>query len=83
MQERKHKEVAFMEERFKRVDKNENEINALRVKDAEEYNEVKIKLETDVQVNLIKLNDFVFAIKIEKCSRAKWVFRYWNNNCSK
>ena len=51
MQERKHKEVAFMEERFKRVERNENELNALRVKDSEEYNEVKIKLETDVQVN--------------------------------
>ena len=50
MHERKHKEVAFMDERFKRVERNENELNVLRVKDAEEYNEVKIKLETDVQV---------------------------------
>ena len=50
MEERKFKEVTFMEERFKRVDKNENELNVLRVKDAEEYNEIKIKLETDVQV---------------------------------
>jgi len=52
MNERKHKEVAFMEERFKRVERNENELNVLRVKDAEEYNEVKIKLETDVQVSV-------------------------------
>ena len=51
MEERKFKEVTFMEERFKRVDKNENELNVLRVKDAEEYNEIKIKLETDVQVD--------------------------------
>lgn len=50
MEERKVKEVAFLEERFKRVERNENEINALRIKDAEEYNEIKIKLETDVQI---------------------------------
>lgn len=50
MDERKNKEVAFLEERFKRVERNENEINALRIKDAEEYNEIKIKLETDVQI---------------------------------
>ncbi len=59
MEERKFKEVTFMEERFKRVDKNENELNVLRVKDAEEYNEIKIKLETDVQVDWIYLNYFV------------------------
>ncbi|CAF0707498.1 unnamed protein product [Brachionus calyciflorus] len=50
MEERKTKEIAFLEERFKRVERNENEINALRIKDAEEYNETKIKLETDLQV---------------------------------
>ena len=50
MEERKTKEIAFMNEYFKRVEKNESELNALRVKDAEEYNEIKIKLETDVQI---------------------------------
>ena len=50
MEERRTKEVAFLEERFKRVEKNENELHMLRVKDAEEYNEMKVKLETDVQV---------------------------------
>ena len=50
MTERKTKEVAFLEERFKRVEKNERELHALRVRDAEEYNETKVKLETDVQV---------------------------------
>lgn len=51
MEERRNKEVAFLEERFKRVEKNENELHSLRVKDAEEYNEMKVKLETDVQVS--------------------------------
>lgn len=50
MEERRKKEVAFLEERFKRVEKNENELHSLRVKDAEEYNEMKVKLETDVQI---------------------------------
>jgi dynein regulatry complex protein 1 len=62
MNERKHKEVAFMEERFKRVERNENELNVLRVKDAEEYNEVKIKLETDVQVRVVFFL-FLFNLK--------------------
>lgn len=50
LEERRFKEVAFLEERFKRVERNEAELNLIRVKDAEEYNEVKIKLETDIQV---------------------------------
>lgn len=50
MEERRTKEVAFLEERFKRVERNENELHSLRVKDAEEYNEMKVKLETDVQI---------------------------------
>lgn len=68
MEERKFKEVTFMEERFKRVDKNENELNVLRVKDAEEYNEIKIKLETDVQVNdfLLILIFFVQYLILKK-----------------
>ena len=56
MDERRNKEVAFLDERFKRVERNENELHNLRIRDAEEYNEMKVKLETDVQVNhLIKL----------------------------
>lgn len=50
MEERRTKEIAFLEERFKRVERNENELHSLRVRDAEEYNEMKVKLETDVQV---------------------------------
>jgi dynein regulatory complex protein 1 len=50
MDERKTKEVAFLEERFKRVERNENELNEMRIKDSEEYNELKIKLESDIQI---------------------------------
>jgi dynein regulatory complex protein 1 len=50
IEERRFKEVAFLEERFKRVERNEIELNTMRVKDAEEYNEVKIRLETDIQI---------------------------------
>ena len=41
-----------MESRRKRVEDHENQLQTLRVQDAEEYNMVKIKLETDVQVGL-------------------------------
>lgn len=50
IEEKRNKEVAFLDERFKRVERNENELHSLRVKDAEEYNEMKVKLETDVQI---------------------------------
>ncbi len=50
MEERRTKEVAFLDERFKRVERNETELHNLRVRDAEEYNEMKVKLETDVQI---------------------------------
>lgn len=39
-----------MDSRRKRVEDHENQLQTLRVQDAEEYNMVKIKLETDVQV---------------------------------
>ena len=54
MEERRTKEVLFLEARFKRVEENEKHLHILRVKDAEEYNEMKIKLETDVQVTRLK-----------------------------
>jgi dynein regulatry complex protein 1 len=56
-EERRSKEAAFLEERFKRIERNEIDLNKLRVNDAEEYNEIKIKLETDVQVILEKFTD--------------------------
>lgn len=44
-----------MESRRKRVEDHENQLQTLRVQDAEEYNMVKIKLETDVQVGFVFL----------------------------
>lgn len=44
-----------MESRRKRVEDYENQLQTLRVQDAEEYNMVKIKLETDVQVGALWL----------------------------
>ncbi|CAB4036423.1 Hypothetical predicted protein, partial [Paramuricea clavata] len=49
MQHRRDKEVEFLESRRKRVEDYEQQLDTLRVQDAEEYNMVKIKLETDVQ----------------------------------
>jgi hypothetical protein len=52
MEERRNKEILFLEARFKRVEENEKQLHILRVKDSEEYNEMKVKLETDVQVRV-------------------------------
>ena len=60
MQMRRDKEVDFMKSREKRVDDYEQQLQHLRVQDAEEYNQVKIKLETDVQVSEINyFNSFI------------------------
>lgn len=51
MQHRRDKEAEYMKAREKRVEDYENQLQHLRVQDAEEYNMVKIRLETDVQVS--------------------------------
>ncbi|KAI9002294.1 hypothetical protein BC832DRAFT_112391 [Gaertneriomyces semiglobifer] len=50
MEQRRRNEEKFMSERSDRIERHVDELEALRVRDAEEYNLVKIKLETDVQV---------------------------------
>ena len=47
--ERSEKEKFFLEDREKRIDKNEAEIEQLRVRNAEDSNRVKLKLESDIQ----------------------------------
>ena len=50
MQQRRDRELEYMKAREKRVEEYEQQLQHLRVQDTEEYNQVKIKLETDVQV---------------------------------
>ncbi len=50
MEQRRDKEVEYMTLRERRVDDYGQQLQQLRIQDAEEYNMVKIKLETDVQV---------------------------------
>ncbi|KAJ1545496.1 hypothetical protein HK096_006344 [Nowakowskiella sp. JEL0078] len=49
-EQRRDSEGKFMEERADRIEDHIKQLESLRVHDAEEYNLVKIKLETDVQV---------------------------------
>ena len=58
MQGRRDKEQEYMDSRQKRVDDYEQQLQHLRVQDAEEYNMVKIKLETDVQVMFVAIYFF-------------------------
>ena len=50
MLERQQKEADYMTAREQRVEEYEQQLQEMRIQDAEEYNQVKIKLETDVQV---------------------------------
>ena len=49
---RREKEEEFLVARAKRVDDFDGQLQHLRVQDSEEYNMVKIRLETDVQVGV-------------------------------
>ncbi|XP_071226910.1 dynein regulatory complex protein 1 isoform X2 [Salvelinus alpinus] len=50
MKERRDKELENVMQRMKRVDEYEVLLQQLRTEDAEEYNMIKIKLDTDVQI---------------------------------
>jgi len=50
MVDRRQKEVDYMAAREQHVEEFEQQLQDMRTQDAEEYNQVKIKLETDVQV---------------------------------
>ena len=69
LQERRRKEIEYMEIREKRVEDFEQQLQYQRIQDAEEYNQVKIKLETDVQVSW--KSGHLFTI-LCRTSRALW-----------
>ena len=50
MKDRNMTEKDFLEERQKRIDRNEADVQHLRVRNAEEFNRIKIKLENDIQI---------------------------------
>ncbi|MBN3303289.1 DRC1 protein, partial [Amia calva] len=50
MHNRRDKELEYLTLRMKSVEEQEKQLQQLRVEDAEEYNMIKIKLETDVQL---------------------------------
>lgn len=50
MKERGVKEKEFLEAREKRIERNEADVQHLRVRNAEEFNRIKIKLENDIQI---------------------------------
>jgi len=49
MDKRREKEEQYMEARRRRVDEDQRQLEAQRVQDAEDYNILKIKLETEIQ----------------------------------
>ncbi len=50
MESRQSKERGYLAERERRLEENEAQLQHLRVRNAEEFNRIKIKLETDIQV---------------------------------
>lgn len=50
MEFRRQKEIEYMKAREKRVEDYEQQLHNIRVQDAEEYNRIKIRMETDVQI---------------------------------
>ena len=68
MKQRWDKEREFLEAREKRIDENEGELQHLRVKNAKQFNDIKIKLETDIQVLQQQLQQMkaTFQLNAEK-----------------
>ena len=68
MKQRWEKEREFLEAREKRIDENEGQLQHLRVQNAEQFNAVKIKLETDIQVLQQQLQQMkaTFQLNAEK-----------------
>lgn len=56
-----------MQERAERIEDHNKQLESLRVHDAEEYNLVKIKLETDVQVLEQQLQQVYREITEDAC----------------
>ncbi|XP_073529901.1 dynein regulatory complex protein 1 isoform X2 [Phyllobates terribilis] len=50
VQTRRERELQSLVKRMQQVEEDEQQLNQLRVQDGEEYNMIKIKLETDVQI---------------------------------
>lgn len=48
--EREEREREYLQERERRIDENEAQLQHLRVRNMEEFNRIKTKLETDIQV---------------------------------
>lgn len=69
MSERRQKELDYMKSREQLVAENEEMLRNQRIQDAEEYNQVKVKLETDVQVppqeDFNQSNQFNQSIRIK------------------
>ena len=55
LKDRRQKEIDYMKRREEQVEDYEQQLHQVRVQDAEEYNQIKVKLETDVQVSLFKM----------------------------
>ena len=68
MKQRWEKEREFLEARQKRIDENEGQLQHLRVQNSEEFNRIKIKLETDIQVLQQQLQQMkaTFQLNAEK-----------------
>ena len=80
--------MEFLESRRHRVEDYEDQLDTIRVQDAEEYNMVKIKLETDVQVvqliHVIKCNVHPVYDNSNECILGfTFLFRSLNNNSNK
>ncbi|EPY77409.1 hypothetical protein CB1_001264004 [Camelus ferus] len=53
------RELEYLMNRIKRVEDYEKQLNKQRIRDCEEYNSIKIKLEQDVQVRLVPLPEWL------------------------
>jgi dynein regulatory complex protein 1 len=67
LEDRRHKEIKYIEERSERIEDHNIQLENLRIHDSEEYNLIKIKLETDIQILEQQLQQASFP-KLDACN---------------
>ncbi|CAF1209263.1 unnamed protein product, partial [Didymodactylos carnosus] len=73
LEERRFKEEQFVKARFERSDEFDRELQRLRVKQAEEFNATKLKLETQIQEQQRKIEEMKAVYQL---SQEKYEYNY-------
>ena len=81
MAKRRYQEKTFLDQREERIEENEAQLQHLRRRNMEDFNKIKIKLETDIQtlqqqIQQMKATFLLNAEKLEYNFQVKCIYMY-------